>query len=286
MKITYFTEKEHLYTCDDVRYESVSGLWKPYFKPFDGKNVSIKKAYKELDPKIYTAAKSELSYEHPDLIQFLKDNSSVDEQEALDLAQSYLDTWGNKAKTGTAFHAVQENLDYQNGYRVNPFTGKKCKVVKWDVKEGYDNQSSPYPLIEVPDGYIPELLIKNDDYLLAGQADQAYIETVGDVRYVDIDDWKTDGQILIKPSFFNRKTGYQKMGYPFDHVYETNYWKYAMKISTYAKMLELEGYTVRNLAFTHVVINDKLEILEETRYTVPYKSFEVDLALQFHKKNI
>ncbi len=76
------------------------------------------------------------------------------------------------------------------------------------------------------------------------------------------------------------------MIYPMDHIYETNYWKYAMKISTYANILEKEGFVVRNLGFTHVEINENLEIIKQTKYKVPYKKFEVELALGDRKISI
>lgn len=280
MKIVHFTEKGHKYVSNDIRYESVSGLWKPYFKPFNAESVSIKKAFKELDIDNYNHCKKVLSYEHPDIIDMLKEETSLDINTILTQAQSYRDAWTAKAQKGTDFHNKQERQDIEKGFRINPFNQKKCPVVSWDVDKGYENQSYPGNLFDIPDGYVPEHLVKDDEALLAGQLDQNFIETIDGVRYVDIDDWKTDETVLLKPTFFNRKIGgYQKMLYPMDHIYETNYWKYAMKISTYAKMLEKEGFVVRNLAFTHVVIDENLDILKETRYRLPYKSFEAELAI-------
>ena len=280
MKIVHFTEKNHQYTSNGVRYESVSGLWKPYFQPFDDQAVSVKKAFKELDTANYEHCKKVLSYDHPDIIEMLKDETSLDINIILTQAQEYRDAWTAKAQKGTDFHNKEERKDIEKGFRINPFTQKKCEIVKWETDKGYENQSYPGKLIDIPDGYVAEHLVKNDEALLAGQLDQNFIETINGVRYVDIDDWKTDETILLRPTFFNRKIGgYQKMQYPIDHIYETNYWKYTMKISTYAKMLEKEGFVVRNLAFTHVVIDDDLNILKETKYKVPYKSFEVDTVL-------
>lgn len=287
MKVVHFTESNHTYTAGKENYISVSGLWKPYFKHFDAQAVSIKKAFKELDLQNYDACKRALSYEHPDLIGMLQDNTELDLDVIMDQAKEYRDTWTAKAQTGTDFHAKEEQQDLEKGFRMNPFTGKKSPVVKWDIDEGYENQSFPGNMYkDLPDGYIPEWLVKDDSSKTAGQGDQGFIETIGKTRYIDLDDWKTDETILLKPTFFNRKTGYQKMLYPFDHMYETNHWKYACKISTYAKMLEMEGFVVRNLAFTHVVIDKNLEILKETRYKLPYKSFEAKLALQLRRENL
>lgn len=287
MKTVHFTEKNHIYTSGTTRYESVSGLWKPYFKPFDAQAVSIKKAFKDLDYNNYDYCKKALSYEHPDLIEMLQDNTEMDLSVIIDQAQEFRNTWAAKAQTGTDFHYKEEQQDRQKGFRINPFTEKKAKIINWDVDKGYSNQSYPGRLMDLPDGYVTEWLMKDDTSLTAGQADQGFIETIKGTRYIDLDDWKTDETILLKPTFFNRKIGgYQKMIYPFDHMYETNHWKYACKISTYAKMLEMEGFVVRNLAFTHVVIDSNLEILKQTRYKLPYKSFEAELALKIRREGL
>ena len=287
MNIVYFTEKNHQYKSDTTDYQSVSGLWKPYIKPFDSESISIKKAFKELDIKNYEDSKKILSYDHPDFITMMKNKTSLDMGEIYSKAKSYVALWAAKTQKGTDFHNKQENLDYQKGSRLNPFDNKEYPIIHWDIKDGFQNQSFPGKLIDIPDGYVAEHLVKDDDSLVAGQLDQNFIETINNVRYVDIDDWKTDNEILIKPSFFHPKTGYQKMKYPMDHIYETNYWKYTMKISTYALMLEKEGFVVRNLAFTHVVIDDNLDIIAQTRYKVPYKKFEAEQVLKnFSEENL
>lgn len=282
MNVVYFKEENHIYTSDTQDYTSVSGLYKPYFKPFDADKVSVKKAFKDFDNANYLTCKKKLSYDHVDFIKLLKKETDLDVKDLLREAQVFRDTWTAKSQKGTDFHSSQEELDHKNGFRINPFTNKKSEIIKWDIRPGYENQSCPGALMDLPDGYIPEWLIKSDIHLIAGQADQGFIETIDGVRYIDIDDWKTDETILMKPSFFHPKKGLAKMNYPINHIYETNYWKYAMKISTYAKMLENEGFVIRNLAFTHVVINDNLEILEQTRYILPYKDFEAQLIMDLH----
>ena len=287
MNIVYFKEKDHKYHSKSQEYISVSGLWKPYFKPFDSESIALKKAFKDLDPENYNRCKSVLFYDHPDFINMLMDNTDLPIDEIKTEAYRLQQSWIATSETGTAFHTLQENNDHARGFRINTFDGKPYPIVRWDIKEGYENQSFPGKLIDIPDGYIAEHLVKNDEHLVAGQLDQNFIETINGVRYIDIDDWKSDRVILLKPEFFNRKTGgFQKMIYPMDHIYETNYWKYAMKISTYANILEKEGFVVRNLGFTHVDINENLEIIKETKYKIPYKKFEVEIALAERKKSL
>lgn len=287
MEIVYFKEeKHHYFNSKGERYESVSGLWKPYTKPFKATHIAVKKAFQDLDLKVYNECKRDLGYDHPDLIEELYNRSNVDDEKISEVMQAYIKKWDDKRDLGTAFHAQEEMKDLERGYRLNHFTGKNSKLIKWDITEGWDNQSSPVPLKDLPDGYIPEHLVKSDLFETAGQIDQNFIETIGKTRYIDIDDYKTDTVIETKPSFFHPQKGYAKMYYPFDHIFDTNFWRYALKISTYAYMLELEGFTVRNLAITHTVVNEDLSIKEQTRYKIPYKAFEAKIALDLYKKSL
>lgn len=287
MSTVFFKEKDHRYiNSSKVPYESVSGLWKPYFKPFDAESIAVKKAYKELDLETYNKCKQVLGYEHDKFIDMLKFGSEVSIDIVKSLAQTYIDSWSDKSELGTKFHLKEELKDRDRGFRVNDYDSKEYPIVTWKIKKGYDNQSYPGNLSDIPDGYITEHLVKSDLHKVAGQADQVFIETVNGVRYVDINDWKTDREILVKPDFFHPKKGYEKLLHPMDHLYETNLWKYCLKISTYAKFFEMEGFTVRTLGFTHVVLDDLLEITEKTLYKVPYKSFEVDISLAERLKSL
>jgi len=281
MSIVYFKATNHRYiNSEGIPYESVSGLWKPYAKPFCAESVSVKKAYQDLELGLYNSAKKLLGYDSEELIPFLHDNSKYPLEMIMTHAKEYSDTWEAKSAFGTAFHKKMEDLDRELGYAINNFNGKKYPLIHIDVKKGYDNQSPATPLMDLPDGYIPEFLAKSDNHKVAGQIDKLFVETIDGKRYVDIDDWKTDKEILMKPAFFDRTNGgFASLYSPFDHIYDTNYWKYCLKISTYARMLEMEGFIVRSLAFTHVVVSEDLEIQKSTRYNVPYKPFEVDLAM-------
>ena len=281
-----FKAEDHIYTCNGEKYESVSGLWKPYAAPFDGMSISIKKAFSDLDPSAYKQAKSELGYKSDKLISRIYEISSVSKLDIDLKSKFYRDQWAAKAQSGTDFHEAHENIDRAAGGRINSFTGEWTNMINWPIREGYSNQSYEGDMMDLPDGYIVELLVKDDKYKLAGQADQAWIETIGGVRYIDLDDWKTDKEINVKPSYFERGVGYRKLYYPFDHLYDTNHWKYALKISTYAKMMERKGFVVRNLAFTHVTHDEDNNILTQKRYAIPYKSYEVGLALAEREKSL
>jgi hypothetical protein len=244
----------------------------------------MKKAFQDLDNKTYESVKRRVGFSNPNMLDELFLESTVSEDAIREVSEKYLKQWSDKRDLGTAFHKKKEDEDHANGFCINPFTGKKHEIITWKKNSKYDNESYPGELIDIPDGYVAEHLIKNDEYGVAGQIDKNFIETINGVRYVDIDDWKTDGKVEKRP-FFHPKQGYRTMKKPFDHMYDTNYWQYACKISTYAKMLELEGFTVRNLAITSVEIDENLEIINEARYILPYKSFEVDIIFKIFNED-
>lgn len=141
---------------------------------------------------------------------------------------------------GTNFHKSKEDSLFNAGY-----SGKLA------VFQGLDSTEMPKPIETLPDGVYPELTVWNNYYGIAGQADLVTIYTIDGVRYVDIDDYKTNKKIDVV-SFFNPKTKrYKRMNSPLQQVNDCNFEHYQLQISTYAYFLECFGLTVRNLTFNH-----------------------------------
>ena len=282
METVYFEEKDHRYKSKDNYYTSVSGAWKSYFPDFDGELISLKMAFRDLDNKVYNETKRLVPYKDPRFVDAFMNKTDIPLEDFEEEAFKTRELWRLKRELGTAFHKKKELEDIGRGYLINPFTGKKQPVIEWKIKEGYENQSFEGDLYkEIPDGYKPEHLVTSNRAYLAGQLDKNFFDTIGKTRFVDIDDWKTDGDMLITPKFKDFRKGYETLKYPFDHIVATNFWKYTMKLSTYARMLEELGFVVRNIALTHVEINEDLEILKEQRFMVPYKRQEAKLIIDF-----
>lgn len=281
MENIIFTDEGHVYKNEKGEiYDSVSRVWKPYFPEFNAEEISLKKGISDVVPGIYDRVKRETGYFHKDFIQEAFKLMNESEKKFAEMAASdYREEWSNKALRGTRFHSFKENIDLVQGGRENPSTGLKYDLLDCKVDLPGDNTSLDYDLLKSVDrGYVPEALLHSTEHRVAGQADMLFVEKSGDTIYVDIDDWKTDNKIERKPFFFSKN---KTLKFPFDHIYDTNLWKYAMKISTYAYLLELRGFTVRNLFFTHVDVKEESEgeftILDKTRYKIPYKRFEVEL---------
>ncbi len=110
-------------------------------------------------------------------------------------------------------------------------------------------------------GVYPELLIHNDKFMVAGQADKVFKEG----KYVDIHDYKTCKEITKEP--FMEET----LLSPFTGIPNANYWIYQIQLSMYGWMLEQLGYKVRNLYMHWIYGDDK-----ESKVRNKVKTFELE----------
>ena len=238
-----FSKEDHRYTAGDKVYTSVSKLLSKYKNEFNQEHWSTYKALEILIPDFKTFKKG-WNIDSPDFIQYAIQH--VDPNLLLIEKNKILDSWGeNNLKSinkGNLYHESREAMSYDQGFEINPFNGKKFEIT--EVQTG-DKTNLLKDLYDLKDGFYPELLIWNEDNTIAGQADKVFIETIGDIRYIDIDDYKTNRQ--IKRSAYKN----QKMKPPLSHLADCNYIHYNLQISFYAWMLEEFGFRVRDLSFHH-----------------------------------
>lgn len=291
MALVEFTDKDHSYLCNNIKYTSASGLFKNFQQPFDSPNKTLMKAYGELldKQKVNSVRKKTRDYPHLFVQEIEK---SVDQgiiEEANKIAKEYAKQWSKAGVEGSSFgterHSEKEKLDIDRGWSLNPYTDKKIQIPDhyYKMREKYshlDNVSMADDLSTLPDGYYPEFLIHWHPWETAGQADKAYIETVGGVKYLDLDDWKTDKKIKDK-GFFHKYRGMQKLLFPLDHIPDANRYIYEIKISFYAYMCEQHGLVPRNLGFTHLQYNkDRTKEIGQKLYRLMYRKWECQMMVK------
>jgi len=137
-----------------------------------------------------------------------------------------------------------ENACYERGFSINPFTGEKYPVIKYDKE--YDNQSIHDDLWDLKEGCYPELLVWHEfeNYCLMGQVDLAYIREEAEHKFVSCDDFKTNAKLGSRESYWK----YHK---PFNKLSDSKLVKYNLQQSAYMYLMELAGYIVEDLAITH-----------------------------------
>lgn len=263
----YFTDKNHEYISEKKeKYTSVSSLIDTYKPKYDTDYWSKYKALEEVLPN-FQLVKKEFLTNKASVHAAARDMDSIKFQKVIDKFKAkWADKSSKSSKKGTVYHKDREKMAYIRGLVQNPFTKTNARVIKVEKSSTYDNQSASRNLFDLVDGFYPELLLWNSEYRIAGQSDKVYIETIGNIRYVDIDDYKTNNKIDYQ--------GYrgERMLDPVSHLQNCNFINYSLKISAYAWMLEQFGFVVRNLGFHHF----------NTLHTVEYLKEDLERILKLH----
>lgn len=298
--IIIFVEKDHSYYLNGERLTSVSSFFENYKPKFNSDFLSSRKAIKEIVGLPAYKSYEELTGLEEEVL--VSDLINKLDNQTLELfkekKQFYLDEWDKSGKDsserGTLLHKEYELEDYNRGYGINPYDGKKYNVVvnPYLPSEDYANCSINLDMYKLEDGYYPELVIHNPnndpeiDLQLCGQSDRVFIETIGDKRFVDIDDYKFTNKITDK-GFFDIKTRkFQYMLPPLSHLQNCNKEEYGMKISLYAWMLEQHGFIVRNIGLTHMKL-EKDNSITPILYNLDYRKTEVkDIIQDYCNSNI
>lgn len=260
-----FSDKDHTYRKNSIKYNSVSSTISKYKNPFDEKYWGTYKVYQKLLGKErFDSIRKSSVFLKGDYLLFDKMKPLVNQDEFDSELQSLYNEWKEtniKSITkGKEYHDFKEKQAFELGYSVNPFTNEKYKTIASTlIIEDDDNQirtPAVKSLKDLEDGYHPELILWNDQNTIAGQADKVYITTKDDKRYVFIDDWKSNKKI-VKTNYFD------KMLSPLSHLDDANWIHYQLQISIYAWMLEQEGYIVAGTSITHINRHMPFEYLKK-----------------------
>ncbi len=177
--------------------------------------------------------------------------------------------WKDSATKGTFVHGLLER--YSLGLPILDET--KTDAYNRRVQQ-LSNAWDSIALFDKHIGYefLPEMLLYNDEYKIAGQSDLVFMNH--EKKTFVIKDYKTNKKI--------DRTAYKKkrMYHPIAHIEDCNYYHYALQLSLYAYMLEQEfGYKCEGLELIWVNITNPHEVnIEEIQ--VPYLEKEILIMLQ------
>ena len=174
--------------------------------------------------------------------------------------------WLNSQIFGTKFHEEREQECYDRGWCLNPHTGDEIVVEKFEKQ--YDNQTLSDDLFTLEDGCYPELLVWGDfeNICVPGQVDLAFLRSEEGVRYVSVDDYKTNKKL-------GKKDSYYKFHAPFEHLSDSKLVKYQLQQSMYCYLLELQGFEIEYLSITHYTNYDP-----ETGKHYPFEYLREEVA--------
>jgi hypothetical protein len=256
------------------KYISVTTLIHQYVPEFKAEYWSTYKALKDVmennNPDIWYQFKRKAGGWEKAVGYYNKQqkgkNKSLDSavsKRATHYIKSWDDTRNNACELGSDIHLELENAAIHS---------QQIRDEKTIYEVSQDN------ILAIQDfnsnGVYPELLIYNDEYAVAGQADKVFKR--GNV--IDIHDYKTCKAIDYEG--FRGET----LLTPFQHIQNANYWIYELQLSMYAYMLEQCGYEVGSLQM-HWIYGDDPEsnVRDKVKtFTLKYKRSEVKLMMELN----
>ncbi len=264
-----FKKKGHTYKDQyGKEYVSVTTLIGKYHKKFDTQYWSTYKACKDVLEKInlWSRYKTKAGGWQSVVDYFKKNGHKLDSsvyKRILKRKQWYIDEWKSESDIactlGNKQHDTLEKLVLSH---------KKVRVGNRKIAE-----VSPATLLDMQ-GFVhtgnsihPELLLWNEKYRLAGQAD--LVEKTG--NEIVIKDYKTCKEIKMDPFMGTMMLD------PLQYLPDTNYSKFTIQLSTYGWMLEELGYRVTGIVMIHI---DRItgEVIRE--YPLAYRKDLVEKMLE------
>jgi hypothetical protein len=289
-----FDEPTHTYTSKDGgTFISATTLIGKYKEPFDEDFWStykgIERAIVELEDKTAweNFKKADGGFKTVNERFFQDENmggaSDMERELAAKHKEAILKEWAYErdiaCRNGTNFHKSKEK-EWLSA-EIHEVAGSM-----YTTGNPLSSLGEPIELDELPDGIYSELTLWNNFYRVAGQADVIFIETIDGVRYIDVDDYKTNKKIDTT-SYKNPRTGqYKKMQRPLQGLMDCNFQHYELQMSLYAYMLECYGYVPRSLNFKYysnigTKENPKYEFNRD--YPLTYRKKEIIKMLQHYK---
>ncbi len=250
-----FTEKGHSYTKGDVPYISVTTLLDRYTKPFDSEYWSIYKSVKDEMEAIGLWIKYKASAGGwQGVVNHYKSMPPHHRKDSIERRRkAYLNSWKKQsddaASIGSKIHSDLEG-DMLNSRHISIGDMGIAEVSSSDILDMQD--------FNLPNHIFTELLLWNDGYKLAGQADIVQKSGNG----VHIKDYKTS-KFIYKDPFMGAK-----FLEPLQELDDTNYNKFTMQLSTYGWMLEQQGYDITGLTLIHL---DRITSKYIRDYKVTYR---------------
>jgi hypothetical protein len=202
------------------------------------KEVLGKRSYSYSAFKMVIKDRPDYVYEyikkHPKRVLFLR------------MQQKLKDEWkeknDNAKEKGHIYHERQENKVNFNKFRIVEGGHIRPLADTSGLPRSGGNKINVSSTL--PDGVYAEILVKNHKLKMSGQLDYTFIETINGVRYIDIDDYKTNEKL----TFSNQ---WQTFKAPLDFLEHHKFNIYRIQILLYAEMFRAYGYVPRNLTLTY-----------------------------------
>lgn len=282
-----FTELGHKYfrvNSPEKLWKSVTTVVKDYSEPFKREEWLVYKAFeKVIGNDEFKAIKAEVNslyngfnfYEVIDRCYRLIDVDAFLSAKK-EIEQEWCDEGVKSAAKGTAGHLELELASFSRGTELNLLNDITYQVPKRPTFE-YDNEQISENLIDLEDGYYPELMVWyeiDENRRTCGQADGIFIRTVGSRRLVTVRDYKfVKGAKMNTQNYCSVARQGVMMKPPIAHIPCSKIHGYQLQLSIYGNMLERAGFEVEGMWIDHFNEKSKkkiipLEYLQEESHAV------------------
>lgn len=241
-----FYEGKHTYRVGKKKYLSVTQLVHKHFPPFEEKKIA----------------------------RWLSSLPFAKKQKKG--VRYWLNEWKKNRETGTLIHEELEKLvNNPQEYTILKPVLHPRTVIAW---EGFHkiHRAMDEPIT------IPEMLIYNEEFEIAGQIDCVItVNGEGIEREIILLDWKATKDISFEYKYSDEEEKYGTSDITMN-MENCNGNQYALQLSTYAYLLELEGYKIKELIIGH--INPKTNKFNPIK--VPYLRYEAESMLNERLMNL
>ena len=267
-----FDKTLHKYKKGNIIYRSVTQLIELYKPKFNKEYWSLYKslqAYLKLEKpefKAYLYSNIPHFQWNEDILKLenliIKKGIKYSDLKVEEKLNEWADINKKACDLGTEVHDTLEGIDIAN--KSSTINGNTSALIS------HPNYT------HLDDGSYTELRLYFDKYRLAGTADKVRIYTEKNVRYFDIEDYKTNQKITFENPF-------QKLLYPLDHLEDTKFNIYALQMSIYSYMLEQQF----SLKYKHsnIIHFQNYDTNNGIVYPTPYLKKEVIALLKHYKDN-
>lgn len=204
-----YTDPDHRYFLGQRTYRSATQIIERFYEHFDTEGTAEMMAYKYGQTPEYWKEK------------WRKHNKKSLER-------------------GSLLHNEKEDFLHNRGY--DSINGKIFKVHNLELPRLRNEWSQPGGYYNLPDGIYPEMKMWHHGWGIAGRVDKPIIETIDNIRYMHVDDYKTNAAIRME-SFCDRDGNYRMMLGPLSHLMDCEYYHYSLQLSLYQYIGEYFGFT-------------------------------------------
>lgn len=183
---------------------------------------------------------------------------------------------GNKYHDGKELEVCeQEYMEFERG-------GKTIRLKVFPNVLDENGIKYSRDLSSLEDGVYPELLIYDDEFGIAGQADLVFIYK----GTISIYDYKTNKKLDMN-AFVRYDQSFDTMKHPITHLDDCNFMHYTLQLNLYAFMLlrHLKGYKLNKMTIEHVLFDEFDEPEWLNLYTLENMQREVESILIHHNEN-